>query len=165
MIKKILLAIAILLPFTCAAQAKFGVVNTQEIIQALPETAAAQSTLEQASKKYEEELKKLQDEMQKAYTEYQNLPADTPESIKERRIQSIQELDQRAQQFRTTASEDLQKQQQQLLAPIQERIQKAIQQVGDAGAYTMIFETIVPVYVGTGAEDVTAKVKTNLGIK
>lgn len=165
MIKKLLLALIIALPFACAAQGKFAVVNTQELIQGLPETAKAQSDLEASSKKYEDELKKLQDEMQAAYTEFQNLPADTPDAIKERRMQSMQELDQRIQQFRNTAAQDLQRQQEALLAPIQDKIQKAIQAVGDEGSYIMIFENMVPVYVGSGADDVTAKVKAKLGIK
>ena len=57
MIKKILLAVAVMLPlFGASAQnIKIGLVNTNEIIQAMPETADAQKKLAENSKKYEDE--------------------------------------------------------------------------------------------------------------
>ena len=122
MIKKILLAIIVALPATVFAQ-KFGTVNADAILQAMPEVTAMQTTISEASKKYEDEFSKLQEEMQKKITEYQTLEKDTttPDALKERRMQDIQELDNKIQQFRNTASMDLQRQQQQLMAPIEDR--------------------------------------------
>lgn len=169
MIKKILLAIAIALPMCAVAQApKFGIVNTQTIIEAMPEVKTAQETITAASKKYEEEFKVLQTEAEKKFTEYQALEQDaaTPQSIKERRMQELQELDQRMQQFRQTATQDLQRQQEQLMAPIQEKVRTAINAVGAENSMTFIFENIVPIYyVGTDVTDITAMVKTKLGIQ
>ena len=163
--KKILLAILIALPMLAVAQApKFGIVNTQVIIEALPDVKAAQEKVGEASKKYEEEYKKLQDEIQKKFADYQALGTDTPESIKERRMQEIQELDQKMQQFHATATQDLQRQQETLMAPVQEKIRQAIDTVGKEGNLTFIFENMIPVYVGTDVEDVTPKVKAKLGI-
>lgn len=103
--------------------------------------------------------------MQKKYTEFQSLEETTPSTIKDRRLQEMQELDQKIQQFRQTASEDLQRQQQQLMAPIQQKVMTAIQTVGQEGNFTFIFENMVPVYVGTDVTDVTPLVKAKLGIK
>lgn len=168
MIKKILLAIAIALPMCAVAQApKFGIVNIQTIIEAMPEVKTAQETITAASKKYEDEFKVLQTEAEKKFTEYQALEQDaaTPQSIKERRMQELQELDQRMQQFRQTATQDLQRQQEQLMAPIQEKVRTAINAVGAENSMTFIFENIVPIYVGTDVTDITAMVKTKLGIQ
>lgn len=168
MIKKILLAIAIALPMCAVAQApKFGIVNTQTIIEAMPEVKTAQETITAASKKYEDEFKVLQTEAEKKFTEYQALEQDaaTPQSIKERRMQELQELDQRMQQFRQTATQDLQRQQEQLMAPIQEKVRTAINAVGAENSMTFIFENIVPIYVGTDVTDITAMVKIKLGIQ
>lgn len=168
MIKKILLAIAIALPMCAVAQApKFGIVNTQTIIEAMPDVKTAQETITAASKKYEDEFKVLQTEAEKKLTEYQALEQDaaTPQSIKERRMQELQELDQRMQQFRQTATQDLQRQQEQLMAPIQEKVRTAINAVGAENSMTFIFENIVPIYVGTDVTDITAMVKTKLGIQ
>ena len=59
MIKKILLAIAVAFPMCLSAQAKFGTVNAEEIITAMPEFTEAQNKVAEASKQYEDEYKKL----------------------------------------------------------------------------------------------------------
>ena len=166
MFKKIVLAlaVAIALPVAAAAQ-KFGTVDTQSIFSDMPETAAAQTQLTEASKKYEEEFKKLQDEVDKKYQEFQALAADTPDAIKERRMQEVQEFAQKAERFRQTATEDLQKQQNQLMAPIQQKLTDAIKAVGQEGGYTMILPVEVPIYTGATCTDVNAEVRTKLGLK
>lgn len=165
MIKKILLAILIALPFCGFAQGKFGTVDVQNIIQAMPEFTAMQSQLEASSKTYESEFQKLREEFNKKYTEFQQLTDTTLESIKERRLQELQELDQKIQQFQATASQDLQRQQEQLMAPIQTKLQDAIKAVGDEGSFTFIFENLAAAYTGKDVVDVTPLVKTKLGIR
>lgn len=164
MIKKLLLAIAMVLPSMAFAQ-KFGVVNAQPIIEAMPDMVEARTALEAASKKYEDEFKNLQDEFNRKYTEFQGMNDDTPQTIKDRRVSELQELDQKMNQFRATASRDLQHQQEQLMAPIQQKVMTAIQTVGAEGEYTMIFENNAPIYVGKTVEDITPLVKAKLGLK
>lgn len=165
MIKKILLAILIALPLCGFAQGKFGSIDVQSVIQAMPEFASMQSALEASSKTYEAEFQKLRDEFNKKYTEFQQLDESTLQSIRERRIQELQELDQKIQQFQATASQELQRQQEQLMAPIQTKLQDAIKAVGDEGNYTFIFENLAAAYTGRDVVDVTPLVKTKLGIK
>lgn len=166
MIKKLLLAIAIALPMTAAAQgAKFATVDTQALIEAMPETAAANTQIETAAKKYEDEFQKLQEEFNKKYTEFQQLDAATPQSIKDRRMQDLQEQSQRMEQFRATAQQDLARQQETLMAPISEKLQKAIQTVGANNGFTMIFPVGMSLYNGADVQDATALVKAELGIQ
>lgn len=166
MLKKILViaAVVLTLPVIAAAQ-KFGVVDVNTIFTAMPETTAAQNQLQEASKKYEGEFSKLQEEINKKIQEYQGLAADTPESIKERRQQEIQELGQKVDTFRNTASQDLERQQQQLMMPIQQKLSDAIKAVGQEGGYTFIFENGIPVFTGNDVTDVTNAVKAKLGLK
>ena len=167
MIKKILLAIAIALPMSAMAQ-KFGVVNVEQVITALPDYTAMQTTLSDASKKYEDEFAKLREQMDKLVADYQTIQndANTPEAIKERRIQEIQEMQSKIEQFRNTAQEDLARQQQQLMMPIQQKFQDAVKAVGQEGSYTFVFpaDPGLVLYQGTDVTDVTAAVKTKLGI-
>ena len=168
MIKKFLLAALVAFPMCIAAQTlKFGTVNSQEIFNLMPEKATAESTLQSVSEKYQTEFTNLQQEFEKKYKEFQELDPSTPQSIKDRRAQELQENNQKIQNFQQMASQDLQKQQETLLAPITEKIQQAIQAVGAEGGYTFIYDLSIPcvVYTGTGAEDVTPQVKANLGIK
>ncbi|WP_297063588.1 OmpH family outer membrane protein [uncultured Duncaniella sp.] len=164
MIKRLLLAIMIAFPMSLFAQ-KFGVINTNELMTSLPEMKSVQEQMEAATKKYEDEFTKLQEEFNKKFQEFQALEATTPETIKERRTQELQEIDTKIQRFRETAQQDLQRQNQQLLAPIQEKVMKAIQSVGAEGKYTFIFENGMSLYTGVDVTDVTPLVKTALGIK
>lgn len=166
MIKKFLLAVLVALPFSAAAQ-KFGVVSAEEIFAAMPEVTEIQTKLGEASKQYEDEYQKLNDEMQKKFAEYQKLDQDasTPQSIKERRMQEIQDMDKKTQQFLQTAQQDLQRQQQQLMQPVQEKLINAIKAVGAEQNLLMVFPAEVPAYVSTDVVDITSLVKTKLGIK
>lgn len=168
MIKKTLLAIATILSMGFAAQAqKFGVVSAEEIITAMPEFNDVQTKLGEASKQYEDEYAKLNEELQKKFTEYQELEKDaaTPQGIKDRRLQEMQDLDRKAQQFAETARQDIQRQQVQLMQPIQEKVLQSIKSVGAENNLTMIFPSEVPAYISAEVIDVTPLVKAQLGIK
>ena len=55
--------------------------------------------------------------------------------------------------------------QQELLAPIHERMSKAIKAVGEREKYTYIFDSAAMVHIGDDAIDATPAVKKELGIK
>ena len=170
MFKKFIIAALLAAPLCLMAQSpKLGYINSQEIFNVMPEKATAETTLKAKSDKYDSELKRLQEEFQRKMTDYEKQAEDpnTLQSIKDRHMQELQEDYQKIQNFQQTASQDLQKDQDALLAPITQKIQNAIQAVGAEGGYTFIYDMAVPciVYTGTGAEDVSAKVKAKLGIK
>lgn len=168
MIKKIILALLVALPLSAAAQ-KFGTVDINAVIEAMPEVADLQRQMNESTQKYEAEFQKLVEEVNKLVTEYQQIADDTttPQSIKERRMQDIQDRQQKVEQFRTTATQDLQRQQEQLMAPIQARMTEAIKAVGQEGGFTFIFpnDPGLILYQGADVTDITALVKTKLGIQ
>lgn len=163
MIKKILVALALALPSMAFAQ-KFAVVDAEAIMTVMPEAKAADEKLQQASQTYQAEFDKLNEEINKKYAEYQALPEDTPNSIKERRQQEIQEIAEKAQRFQQQASQDLERQQMQLYQPIHEKVLNAIKSVGAEGQYSMVFPASVSIYTGSDVTDITNAVKTKLGI-
>lgn len=159
-----LVVCALALPVLAFAQ-KFGTVDTNTVFQLMPETKKAQETLEAAQKKYETELKSLNAEFEKKYSELQNISQDTPDAIKQRRIQEVQDLQQKVEQFQQTASSDIQRQSQQLMAPISQKLTETIQAVGKAGNYTFVFEQATCIYKGADVVDLTPQVKAKLGLK
>ena len=167
MFKKIILFIALILPMSVMAQ-KFGVVNLDEVFTAMPETAEMQKQMEQISQKFQAEFDKLQEAVNQKYTEYQNIANDTntPDAIKERRMQEIQELANNVDKFRNQAQQDIARQQEQLAAPIQQKITDAINAVGQENGFTFIFpnEPGLLLYKGTDVVDVTPLIRTKLGL-
>ena len=84
--KLIVCAICAICGFTTAnAQAKFGHVNTQEIIQAMPEYTAAKTEIDKLTAQYEADLKSMQDELQKKADAFDKEQATLPDNIKQDR--------------------------------------------------------------------------------
>lgn len=168
MFKKFLLVAALIIPMLASAQTlKVGVVDVDEIFQKLPDTNDAQTKLAEISKKYEDEYGKLNEEMQRKYDELQNMPETELPAIRERKIKDFQEYQMKVQQFEQTAAQDIQKNQQDLMAPIQMKINNAIQSVGQESGYSLLLpkfsQTVL--YFGAPVDDVTGLVKAKLGIQ
>ena len=164
MIKKIIVALFVAIPFLASAQAKFGVVNVEELTRSMPEYTKVQEEIATINNKRQEEAKGMESEIQKKYDEFQALSPDTPDAIKQRRQQEIEELAQKYQQWRASANQNLQQQTELLVAPVQQKVQRAIQAVGEAGNFTFIFYNEMPIFTGKDVIDVTPKVKTELGL-
>ena len=167
MFKRIILAIAVALPMSMFAQ-KFGVVNLETVFSAMPESNTMQTALQEASDKYKTEFQQLREELDKLYAAYQSIANDpnTPDTIKQRRIEEIQEKEQKANQFSATAQQDLDRMQGQLMTPIHQKMTEAIQTVGRDGGFTFIFPNAPDLLLYSGADvvDVTEQVKAQLGI-
>ena len=166
MFKKLIIAILCCLPLTMVAQTLiFGTINTGEVLTAMPERAAAEQQLQDLTKRYEDEFVKLQEDFQKKYQEVQAMGDTVPETIKMRRYEELQAMDQRIQSFRQVVEQDLAKKQEELFIPIQQKLMDAINAVGSENGFTYIFDANAAYYKGVGNEDVTPLVKAKLGIQ
>ena len=96
--KMILCAICAICGFATANAQKFGHVNSQEVIQAMPEFAKARADIETLTKQYEADLKSMQEELQKKSEAYEKEQATLPANIKQRRETELQEMYQKIQQ-------------------------------------------------------------------
>lgn len=167
MIKKLFILVFLALPLGLAAQnLKFGIVNTVDVFNLMPEKATAEKQLEDLSKQYESEFMKMQEEFTTKYKDFVNSQDSMPENIKQRRMQEIQEIQQRIQNFREVATGDLEEQQAKLLAPLQEKIANAVKAVGQENGFTFIFDMSIPsvLYAGGQTVDATPLVKAKLGL-
>ena len=166
--KKLIALLLMLLPFAGAVNAqevKIAFVNTQEVFMALPEVADMQKKLEDLNAKYKKELETMQGEYQKEYSDFIAQQDSLTENIKVRRMQEVQDMQQRMDNFVQVAQQDVAKQQQDLLTPIQQKIQDAIKAVGAEKGYTYIIDPQVLLYQGSNAIDATQFVKAKMGLK
>ena len=165
--KIIICAICAFCGLTANAQAKFGHVNTQEIIQAMPEYTAAKNDIDKLTAQYEADLKSMQDELQKKADAFDKEQATLPDNIKQRRQTELQEMYQKIQQSYQDNQQALQKASQEKMQAITAKLLDAIKAVGQAGEFVMINEINagIPYISTTLSTDVTAQVKTKLGLK
>ena len=165
--KLIICAICALCGFTTAnAQQKFGHVNSQEIIQAMPEFSKARTEIEALTKQYEADLKSMYEELQKKGDAYEKEQATLPTNIKERREKELAEMQQKIQQSYQDNQQALAQAQQEKMNAITTKVLDAIKAVGQAGNYIYIMDmgSGVPYISTTLSTDVTAEVKKKLGI-
>ena len=166
--KLIVCAICAICGFTAAnAQAKFGHVNTQEIIQAMPEYATAKAEIDKLTSQYEADLKAMQDELQKKADAFDKEQATLPDNIKQRRQTELQEMYQKIQQSYQDNQQALQKASSEKMQAITAKVLDAIKAVGQSGDFVIINEINagIPYISTTLSTDVTAQVKTKLGLK
>ena len=112
MLKKIALVLMLALPMGVFAQnLKFGHINAQEIVSAMPEFAKAQSDIEALDKQLTSELQRTQEEFNKKYQEFQQAIAkdSLPANIAERRQKELQDMMQRQEQFQQEAQQQCKK--------------------------------------------------------
>ena len=154
----------LILPLAVSAQ-KFGHINTQELFTQMPEVNQVKLKMDTIQAQYEEQLTMMNEEIQRKMQDYQAQEATMADAIKQIRQQELQEMNQRIQLFYQTAEQDIQRKQQELLAPVHEKMAKAIKAVGEREGYTYIFDSAAMVHIGADAKDVTPAVKKELGIK
>ena len=167
--KRILMIVMALLPLMLVAQARIGIVNSQQIFDLMPEKAQAEAQLKTMSDRYHAEYELLKGEFDKKFADYQIVAADAsmPETIKERRVQELQESDKKMREFERRAADDIAARRAMLTKPLTDKLQAAIRTAGEQGGYDLVLDTAVtPVaYVGPNTTDITPVVKKLMGIQ
>ena len=167
--KRFLMIAVAMMPLMLMAQAKIGIVNSQQIFDLMPEKVAAEAQRKAPSDRYHAEYELLKGEFDKKYADYQTVAADAsmPETIKERRVQELQESDKKMRDFERKAADDIAARRAALTRPITDKLQAAIRTAGQQGSFDLVLDTAVtPVaYTGPATIDITPMVKNLLGLE
>ena len=168
--KKLILAISILsavLSSTEMKAQKFGYVNSQELLLAMPETKKMDTLMAKRSEEYQGQVQKMYQEYQLKTDDYQKKVASGNMSplIKEATEKELGSMENNIKEFQQKAEDELDKYQSQLVAPIQERALTAIKAVAKANGYSYIFDDSsgALLYKPEG-DNVTPLVKKQLGL-
>ncbi|MFW5708027.1 MAG: OmpH family outer membrane protein [Bacteroidota bacterium] len=157
----------ILLGFNATAfsQAKFGHINTNELLQMMPGRAEATEELEKYARELETTFTSLQSEFQTKYQDFLENQETFSPLIKQSREKELTSLQERIVEFQESAQEDLVQRETQLLNPIIEQARKAIEDVARENGYTYVFDTSMGVLLySEPSDDIMDKVKEKLGI-
>lgn len=161
------LTVAILLSSGISAQnLKFGHINSTELIQAMPQTKQADSTLKKFAESLDSQLKTMTIEYQTKLQSYQTKADSLPEAIKQTKEKELYDLQTRIQDFQQTAQESIQKKKEEIYGPILKKAEDAIKALAKEKSYAYIFDTSVGAVVfAQESDDLMAAVKSKLGIK
>ncbi|MDR0542812.1 MAG: OmpH family outer membrane protein [Dysgonamonadaceae bacterium] len=164
MLKKIILFALVLLPLGAFAQEKIAYLSPREVIVIMPQYKQLQDSVQKTQAAIQKELDVLREEYNKKYQAFMNESDGLIESIKIRRMQEIQDLEQRAGVYSEQSQQELLQLQQTLMTPIQQKLQDAVQAVGKANGFTYILNAEVLLYMAPNAIDATPLVQKQLGL-
>ena len=149
-IKVFVLVALTLAAMSVSAQVKLGHIETQKLIQAMPEWTAAQKTFEEEQKKVNTELNSLREQFQTKLAEYSEKMKTYSEAMR----------------FQETAMAQLEKTQNDLMQPVMEKALNAIKEVGKENGFTYIFDMNAGIlYAAENSQDVLPLVKKKLGLQ
>jgi len=166
-LKLTFVAIALFIGINSFAQkgTKIGVINSNELLAAMPEKNQVQKQLEDYAKQLEDAFMTMQKEYETKLAEYQANQATYSDIIKQTKIKELTDLEQRIQAFQQSAQQDLQNKESELLQPIIDKAKKAIEDVAKENGYTLILDSGVGVVLySVDADDILPLVLKKLGI-
>ena len=146
---------------------KFGHIDFQQLLQAMPEREAAKTALEKVQADLESKLGVMQKEYTEKGKEYVALAQtkDANEALVKAKQDEVQSLQERIQTFQQTAQESLQKEEAKQFQPVIEKARKAISDVAKEQGLIYVFEVNGVLYHSEQSVDLLALVKTKLAIK
>lgn len=147
------------------SQAKFGHINTNELLNQMPGREEAQKELEKYARELEAQFNSMQMEFQTKYQEYLENQETYSQLIRQSRERELGSLQERIMEFQESAQDDLMERENQLLRPIIEKARKAIEEVAKENGYTYVFDTSMGVLLySEPSDDILDKVKAKIGL-
>ena len=149
---------------------KYACVNTEYILQSIPDYKTAMAKLAKFTEEWQQELEAKQQEVDGLREQYQQEAYLLPDNLKQRRQDEIRTKDtelRALQRQRFGAGGDLDKKRAELLRPVQERLYNAIERVAREKNYAFVFDKsqgTTVIYVSE-KYDISKQVMEILGVK
>ena len=135
-----LFLIAMMMGLTVSAQ-KLGYLSYEGVLKALPEYAQVQADMAQLHSQYEAEQKRVENDFNTKYEEFLDGQAAFPKTILQKRQSELQELLDRNIAFKKESQRLLADAEQKQMAPLRQRLDDAIKEVGAERGYFLIINT------------------------
>ncbi|XZF14688.1 OmpH family outer membrane protein [Chitinophagaceae bacterium MMS25-I14] len=152
---------------TLKAQApKFGYINSQELLQLMPEVAKADTALKAYAKSFQDQLEAMSKEYDKKVQEFQAGEKTMTDAVKEVKYKEIQQLQERMQSTNESAQDKVATKKQELYKPLLEKADKAIKDVAKEKGYDYVFDASAgSLLYAKETDNILSLVKARLGIK
>lgn len=152
------------------SQQRYGFVDTEYILNKMPDYKNAQEQLDQISNNWQIEIEKIADEIKELHTKFRADEVFLSAEMRQKREKEIfnkELLAQKLQQKYFGRNGELYKKRQELMKPIQDDIYDAIKEIAKAGTYGMIIDRANgPTIIYSNPKfDLSDKVLYKLGIR
>jgi len=142
--KKLILSLSLVIAVTLVSFAqKYAYVDTEYILQNIPEYADAQALVDDLASQWQKEIETRFTEIDELYKAYQAEAVLLPEEMKKKKEDEIIKKEKEVKQLqrqRFGQDGDLFKKRQELIKPIQEKIYNAIEEIATQRNYAFVFD-------------------------
>ena len=136
-----IMAITLMSSLTTFAQTSIAHINTQVLIEAMPEMQSARAEIEKLAKYYENDIQTMAAELQNKVKLYDSEAQSKTEEENRKRIEEVQGMEQSIRQFQGQAQQDIAQKENELLEPILKKAKDAVIKVAKSQGYTYVLDT------------------------
>jgi outer membrane protein len=167
LLKVALIAVCIVFAGSLAkAQAKIGYVAVDQIVDQMPETKAAISTITAYNKQFIDQLTTMNNELQSKGQAYQAQRATMTDAVRTAKESELNDLQKRFQDYQNTAQQQVEAKRNELGKPIIEKVRAAVTQVAKEKGYAYVINASqTDLIVSPAGDDLAVEVKAKLGLK
>ena len=138
---------------------KFGHLNSQEILAALPESEDAQNQLKEQAQKHQDKIEIMQVEYNKKLNAYmEGIETGTLSGLDKSDSETeLKQMQERMQKYQENAQKELNNSEMELVQPILIKINDAIKAIGKKNNYVYVFDKAAGaiIFEGDGAKDIS----------
>jgi len=154
------------LSVSAQSRAKFGHIDFAVLYNSMPGQDSIQVIFEEYARSLQETFVQMQGEYQAKLEDYQTNMASMSNLIRQNKEREIMDIQNRMENFRAQAEEDLQEKEIELTSPIIEKARSAVNEVAKENGYTYIFNSAEGLLLYSDpADDILPLVKKKLGIQ
>lgn len=169
--RRVILFTLILLASAATVQAQtFGYVNTEKILEKIPEYIVAQQQIDRLKKQYDAQIEVEMKNIEALYNQYQSEKSPLSQNQREIREKEIITRERAAKELQKSyfgQEGTLAQKSKELLNPIKDRVQTAIEKIANEDGIILIFDiaTSQGIIYNNPTYDLTAKVLQRLNIR
>ncbi|RYE17917.1 MAG: OmpH family outer membrane protein, partial [Sphingobacteriaceae bacterium] len=148
------------------AQSKIGHINSNQVVELMPETKVVQKQIQDYSKTFSDVLTTMQTELTTNAQGYDAKRASMTDAARTAKEAELQDMNKRLQDYNTTARQKVDEKTKSLSDPLFAKLRAAIQAVAKEKGYNYVLDTSqTELLVSPDADNLLTAVKAKLGLK
>lgn len=141
--RSVVLLLVLMVPAIGLSQQKIGHINSEQIMQALPEAQDAQKSLDNLVSQWEGELQKMQADWKKKFDEYDKKKLILTDQARADQEKELRDMEQSIADYRNKKfgqNGELFQKQNEVMKPIQNKIFKVLEDIAKEDGYDYVFD-------------------------
>ena len=150
--------------FSAQGAERVGIVDSGKILQKMPETRQAETTLQAAAIPLRKEIERMNLDLKNSIASYEQQKGSLTKAIRTQKEKELSVKAQAYQKYQLVNTGALEKKKQALFLPIRQKILTTIMSIAQKNGFSVVLEKGATLYV-TPDHDLTSQVMTQLHIK